>query len=158
METSSEKVLFMEESWNKLKTRMGNTSITCLVASFKSLFKCSMIFNISPCISVSTWIIQQNLLYLLSEMAWDISCTTHIHPSFIQEMIIPKQMRSHINFSSNQVMHKSTKINNTPNSSIHIVMQIMPDIFITGYLSPRQITSQMVHLLAGDTRNNQRHI
>ena len=63
-------------------------------------------------------------------------------------------MKAHINVSSNQVMQKSTKISNTPTSSIHILMQIMQEIFQTGVLSHQQITSSMVPYLTGATRNN----
>ena len=53
---------------------------------------------------------------------------------------------------------KSTKIRNTPNSSIHIVMQIMPEIYQTDNLSHKYLTSSMVPLLTGVPRKNLRHL
>ena len=87
--------------------------------------------------------VQQSLPSLLSDMAWNISCNTHMNLSCIQERKISKQVRSHINYFSKQVMHKSTKIRKNPTSSTHIVMQIMQEIFLTGALSPQQLTSSV---------------
>ena len=53
-------------------------------------------------------------------------------------------MKAHINVSSKQVIQKSTKIRNNPTSSIHIVIQIMKEIYLTDALSNQQLTSSMV--------------
>ena len=114
-----------------------------MVASCTSLLKLDIIFNTLPYVSVDMWIIQKSLPSLLSDMAWNISCNTHMNLSCIQERKISKQVRSHINYFSKQVMHKSTKIRKNPTSSTHIVMQIMQEIFLTGALSPQQLTSSV---------------
>ena len=41
-------------------------------------------------------------------------------------------------------MHKSTKISNTPTPPIHIVMQIIPDIYLTDAQSHKQLISSML--------------
>ena len=69
-----------------------------------------------------------------------------------------KQMKYHINASSNKAIQKSTKIRNTLTPSIHIVMQIMQGIFITEDLTHQQLTSSMVPSLDGAPRNNLKHI
>ena len=58
-------------------------------------------------------------------------------------------MRSQINVSSNQVVHILTKNKNTPTSFLHIVMQVVNGIFMTGSLSPQQLTSSMLPSLTG---------
>ena len=42
-------------------------------------------------------------------------------------------MKSPTNVSSKQGIHKSTEICNTPTSSIHIVMNILPEIYLKDY-------------------------
>ena len=69
-----------------------------------------------------------------------------------------KKKRSHINVSSKQVVHKSTKIRNTTSYSTYIVIQITLEIFLTGSLSPQHLTSSMLPSLTGAPRNNLRHI
>ena len=65
-------------------------------------------------------------------------------------------MKSHTNVSSKQGIHKSTKVRNTPTSSIHIVMQIMSEIYLTDALSHKQFISSMLTSYTGVTRNNLR--
>ena len=48
----------------------------------------------------------------------------HPHEPIIDSRNIFSKMKSQINVSSDQVMQKSTKIRNAPNSSIYIVMHI----------------------------------
>ena len=67
-------------------------------------------------------------------------------------------MRYQINVSSNQLVQRLTKIRNTPTSTIHILMQIMIEIFLTGNLSPQNITSSMVTSFTDTPRNNLRHL
>ena len=74
--------------------------------------------------------------------------------SCIQEGGFSNQIKSHINVSSNQAMKKSTKIRNNPTSCIHILMQIMLEIFLTDPLSHQQPTSSMGPSFIGAPRNN----
>ena len=137
---------------------MENPSITGLVASCTSLFRLAMIFNILPCVSVDTLMPQQNLISLLSYMTWNISCTIPMNLLFIQERKLTEQMKSHIDVSSNQGIHKSTKIINTPTSSTYIVMQIMQEIYLKDALSHQHLTSSMVPSFTSVTRKNMRPI
>ena len=98
--------LSLQEYQNKLRHKMGYPSITGFVESFTSLFKIAILFNISPYVSVDKLISQKNLPYLLSNMACNIACNIHMDPSFTQERKFTKPMKYHINFSSNQGMHK----------------------------------------------------
>ena len=61
-------------------------------------------------------------------------------------------MKSNINVSSEQAMQISTKIRNTPTSYMHIVIQIMLEIFLTYSLSYQQLASLMVSSLTGEPR------
>ena len=63
-------------------------------------------------------------------------------------------MKSPTHVSSKQGMHKSTKISNTPTSSIHIVMQIISDIYLKGTKLHQQFISSMVTSYTGVPRNN----
>ena len=91
--------LSLENSWTKLRNHMEDNSINGLVESLTSLFKLSMIFNISPGVSVDIWTPQQNLLSLVSNMEWNISCTIHMNLTCTQERTFTKHMKSHINVS-----------------------------------------------------------
>ena len=77
--------LLLDNIRNKYRNHMEDPSITGLVASWKSPFKLSIIFNILPCVSVDTWMTQQGLIYLISDTAWNISCTIHMNLSYNQE-------------------------------------------------------------------------
>ena len=64
-------------------------------------------------------------------------------------------MRAHINVSSKHVVW--IKIRNTPTFFVHFVMQVMHKIFMTGDLSPQQITYSIVSSLNDVPRNNMKH-
>ena len=49
------------------------------------------------------------------------------------------------------------KIRNNPTSFTRVVIQIMRKIFLTGVMSPQQLTSSVVLLFVGEPRNNPRH-
>ena len=117
--------LLLEQIWNKLKTHMWVPYITDLVTSCKSLSNHAMIFNTLPCVSVAIWMLQQNLPFLPSDMAYNISHNNLMNLSYIQERNFSNLMRSHINVSSNQVENILTKPINTPTYFTHIVMQII---------------------------------
>ena len=133
---------------------MEDHSITGLVDSCTSLPKLYMIFNTSPCASVGTIMHQQNLLYLLERMAWNISFTTHRNLSCTHERKFTKLIKSHTNVSSKQGIKKSTKTRNTPTSPIHIVMYIIPEISLTDAQSYKNFISSMVTSQTGDPINN----
>ena len=128
----------------KLRNQIQYHSITGLVDSCISLSKTAMILNILPCYSVTTLISQQNLLYLLSNMECNVSCTIQINPSCNQKRKFTKLMKSRTNISSTQGMQKSTKTRNTPTYFIHILMHIMPHIYLKDTPSHKQIISSMV--------------
>ena len=102
-----------------------------------------------PCVSVYIWMSQNNMIFLISDMTCNITCTIHMNLSCTQERNFSKQMKSHINVSSKQEMHKSTKIMNTPTFSIHIVMQIIPEINLIYAQSHQQFISPMVPSMPG---------
>ena len=135
---------------------MEYPSITGLVASCILQFKISMIFNILPCIPVDTLMHQHKLISLVSNMACNISSTIHMNLSCTQERIFTKQIKAHIIFSSRKGIHKSTKIRNTPTSSIHIVMHIIPGIYLIYAQSHQQFISSIVPSLDSVPRTNLR--
>ena len=63
-------------------------------------------------------------------------------------------MRSQINVYSKKVVHRLTKISNTPTFLTHILIQIMYEIFLRGALPPQEFTYYMLTSFTGDTRNN----
>ena len=63
-------------------------------------------------------------------------------------------MKSHINVTSNQGMHKSTKIGNIPSSFTHIVMHIMPVIYMTDSQLHKQFIYSVLPSYTDITRNN----
>ena len=65
-------------------------------------------------------------------------------------------MKDHINFTSKQEIQKSTKFRNTQTFSIHILVQIMQEIFLTGYISHKQLNSSMELSLTGAPKYNMR--
>ena len=77
--------LSLDNRCNKLRNHMKDKTITGFVDSYTSLSKLNMIFNISPCASVATLMSQQNLISVLSNIAWSISCTIYMNPSFTEE-------------------------------------------------------------------------
>ena len=99
--------LSLEKIWNKLRHNMKDHSITGLVDPCIPLSKLTMIFNISPCASVDTQMDEKNLIYLLSNMAWSISCTitwTHhvLNTENLQESWNPPPMLLQSRGSRNQ--------------------------------------------------------
>ena len=128
---------------------MEYPSITWLVDSCTSMFKPAMIFNISPCVSVASLMPQQNIIYFFSNIACNITCTIHINLLCIQERIFFKHMKARINISSEHGMQKSTKIRNTPTSSINIVMHIIIDICLTDAHLRQQFITSMIPSFVG---------
>ena len=73
--------------------------------------------------------------------------------SCIQGRIFSKLMRVLFNNSSNIVSQRSTKISNTQNNSIHIVMRTIPGISLTDAESHLLVTSFTEPLSASVTGN-----
>ena len=92
---------------------------------------------------------QHNLLFLLSNMACNISCTIHMNPSCIKERISIELKRDPINVTSNHEVHKSVKISNSMTSVTHIEMQIILGISLTDDHSPQKFISSMVPSFTG---------
>ena len=141
--------LLLEKIWIKLRNHMEGKSITGFVDSCTSLSKIAMFFNISPCASLDTRMPQQKLLYLLSDMGWNILCTIHMNPEFTKEIKFTKLMKAHTNVTSKQGMHKSIKTRNTTTSSTHILMHNMPEIYLTDNQSHQQFISSMLNSYNG---------
>ena len=88
--------------------------------------------------------IQQNLYFLPSYTACNISCITLMYISCIQEILFSNSKNYHINASSRKVLQRSTKLRNNPTFFTYNEKRIMRERYLTGAPSHQHLTSSMI--------------
>ena len=122
---------------------MEDHSITGLVESYTSQFKLSMTFNISQCAAVDTRMHQHNLLFLLSNMLWNISCTIHMNPSCTHFFY-----KNHESLQTYYFKAGDVEINKNKESSNFL--HTYCDADHAKYLADRRSVTSTVHLFNGN--------